>query len=146
MIKQVSEKQREWGLGPPLGLACQKALDKLNEYYNAVQSHTYLSIATICDPRFNFNVFNILMPSSTNNTKKAKIKSRFKKAFFHYQDREVGIKAARILKEQEDALETQHYDDDKDDELSDAELYWSGPLELDTETELTWYLKLLVMP
>ena len=66
--------------------------------------------------------------------------------FFQYQDREVGIKAARILKEQEDALETQHYNDDKDDELLDVELYWSGLLELDTKTELTWYLKLLVMP
>jgi hypothetical protein len=47
--------------------------------------------------------------------------------FFQYYDREVGIKAARIIKEQEDAAETQH--DDDDDELSDAELYWSGPLE-----------------
>lgn len=84
------------------------------------------------------------MPSSTDNAKKAKIKSGFKTAFFQYQDREVGIKAARILKEQEDAPETQH--DDDDDELSDAELYQSGPLELDTETEFTRYLKLPVMP
>jgi hypothetical protein len=121
-------------------------LDKLNEYYNAVQSHAHSSIAMICDPWFNFNVFNILMPSSTNNAKKAKIKSGFKIAFFQYQDREVGIKAARILKEQEDVLETQHHDDNKDDKLLDAELYRSGPLELDTETEFTRYLKLLVMP
>ena len=82
MIKRVSEKQREWGIGSPLGLAYQKALDKLNEYYNGVQSHAHSSIATICDPRFNFNVFNILMLNSTNNTKKAKIKSGFKTAFF----------------------------------------------------------------
>jgi hypothetical protein len=60
MIKQVTKKQREWGLGSPLRLACQKALDKLNEYYNAVQSHAHSSIATICDPWFNLNVFNIL--------------------------------------------------------------------------------------
>ena len=64
--------------------------------------------------------------------------------FFQYQDREVGTKAAKILKEQEDAPETQH--DDDDDELSDAELYRSGPLKLDTETEFTRYLKLPVMP
>jgi hypothetical protein len=144
MIKRVSEKQREWGMGSPLGLACQKAFDKLNEYYNSVQSHTHSSIATICDPRFNFNVFNILMPNSADNAKKAKIKSGFKTAFFQYQDREVGIKAARILKEKEDAPETQP--DDDDGELSDAELYRSGPLELDTETELTRYLKLPLMP
>jgi hypothetical protein len=82
MIKQVSEKQREWGLRSPLKLACQKALDKLNEYYTAAQSHAHSSIATICDLQFNFNVFNILMLSSTDNVKKAKIKSKFKTAFF----------------------------------------------------------------
>jgi hypothetical protein len=103
-----------------------------------------LSIATICALRFNFNMFNILMPNSADNAKKAKIKSRFKTAFFQYQDWEVGIKAARILKEKEDALETQPDVDDR--ELSDTELYQSGPLELDTETELTWYLKLPLMP
>jgi hypothetical protein len=84
MIKRVSEKQQEWGIGLPLKLACQKTLDKLNEYYNRVQSHAHLSIATICNPQFNFNVFNILMPNSTDNAKKAKIKSRFKTAFFKY--------------------------------------------------------------
>lgn len=142
MIKQVSEKQQEWGMGSPLRLACQKALDKLNEYYNRVQSHAHSSIATICDLRFNFNVFNILMPNSTDNAKKVKIKSRFKAVFFKYQDWEVGIKAARILKEREDALETQL---DEDEELLDVELYRAGPLELDTETEFTQYLKLPVM-
>jgi hypothetical protein len=64
--------------------------------------------------------------------------------FFQYQDREEGIKAARILKEQKDTPGTQH--DDDDDELSDAELYRSSPLELDTETEFTRYLKLPVVP
>jgi hypothetical protein len=145
MIKRVTEKQHEWGVGSPLGLACQKALDKLNEYYNGLQLHAHSSIATICDPRFNFNVFNILMPASTDNAKKAKIKSGFKTAFFKYQDWEVGIKAARFRKEQENAPEIQP-DDDDEGELSDAELYQNGPLELDTEIELTRYLKLPAMP
>ena len=48
-------------------------------------------------------------------------------------------------KEQENALEIQ-LDDDDEDELLDAELYQSGPLDLDTKTELTRYLKLLAMP
>jgi hypothetical protein len=144
MIKRVTEKQREWGVGSPLGLACQKALDKLNEYYNGLQSHAHSSIATICDPRFNFNVFNILMPSSTDNAKKAKIKSGFKTVFYKYQEREVEIKAARFRKEQENAPEIRP--DDDEDELLDAELYQTGPLDLDTETELTRYLKLPAMP
>ena len=73
----------------------------------------------------------------------------FKTAFFQYQDWELGIKAARILKEKEDALETQADnkgdDGNSDSELSDVELYRTSPSELDTETELTRYLKLPVM-
>jgi len=84
------------------------------------------------------------MPNSTDNAKKAKIKSRFKTAFFQYQDWEVSIKAARILKEKEDAPETQ-LDNDNNRELSDTKLYQAGPLEFDTKTEFTKYLKLLVM-
>jgi hypothetical protein len=58
----------------------------------------------------------------------------------------VGIKAARILKQNKDALETQDIEDDNDEEQSDAELYRTSPLELDTKTEFTRYLKFLVMP
>ena len=75
------------------------------------------------------------MPSSTDNAKKAKIKSGFKTAFFKYQEQEASIKAARFRIEQENAPEIQL--DDDEDEMSDAELYQSGPLDLDTKTELT---------
>jgi hypothetical protein len=47
----------------------------------------------------------------------------------------VEIKAARFCKEQENALKTQL--DDDEDELLDAELYQTGPLDLNTKTELT---------
>ena len=86
------------------------------------------------------------MPSSTDNVKKAKIKSGFKTAFYKYQEREVAIKDARFRKEQEDALEIQLDDDNEEDELLDVELYQSGPLDVEIEIELTWYLKLLAMP
>ena len=46
----------------------------------------------------------------------------------------MGIKAARILKEREDAPEKQP---DEDEELSDAELYRASPLEFDTKIEFT---------
>jgi hypothetical protein len=51
---------------------------------------------------------------------------------------------SQTLQQNENALETQE-DDDNDDELSDAELYRTGPLELETEIKLTQYLKLPVM-
>jgi hypothetical protein len=83
------------------------------------------------------------MLSLIDNVKKAKIKSGFKTVFYKYQERELKIKAARICKEQQDVPEIQP--DNDDDELSDAELYQTGLLDLDTETELTRYLKLLAM-
>ena len=51
---------------------------------------------------------------------------------------------SQTLQQNENAPETQE-DDDNDDELSDAELYRTSPLELETEIKLTQYLKLPVM-
>jgi hypothetical protein len=62
-----------------------------------------------------------IMPSSTDNAKKAKIKLGVKTVFYKYQERELEIKAARVRKEQQDALDIQL--DNDDDELLDAELY-----------------------
>jgi hypothetical protein len=144
MIKKVTEKQNEWGASSALGVACQKALDKLDEYYNAILTHGHASIATICDPRFNFNVFNIVMESNReDNGKKARIKGHFKNCFYKYQDRESNIKHARFLKEQAEAPDIR---EDEVEEESNAELYRKGPMELDTETELTKYLKQPVQP
>jgi hypothetical protein len=145
IIRRVSEKQREWGVGSPLGIACQKGLDKLNEYFNESLTHPCSSVATICDPRFNFNVFNIILESSRDdNAKRAKIKGHFKTCFYQYQDREIAIRHAKFLKEQQDAPETR--EDEIEDDESDAELYLKGPMELDPETEFTKYLKQPVMP
>ena len=84
------------------------------------------------------------MPTLADNAKKAKIKLSFKLAFFQYQDQEVGIKATRILKQNENVAETQA-DNNDNNKLSDTELYRTGPLKLETETKLTRYLKLLVI-
>lgn len=134
MIKQVLEKQCEQGIRLPLGLACQKALNKQIEYYNNIQLHAHSSITTICDLQFNFNVFNILMPTLADN---AKIKLDFKTVFFKYQDQELSIKASRILRQNEDALEAQDVNGSNNNEQLDVELYRTSPLELDTKTEFT---------
>ena len=57
MIKKLKDLQQKLGYSSPIAIAAQKALDKLNEYYNDLNSHAHSSIATICDPRFNFHVF-----------------------------------------------------------------------------------------
>ena len=57
MIKRLKELQQRLGHGSLIALAAQKALDKLNKYYNDLNSHAHSSIATICDLWFNFHVF-----------------------------------------------------------------------------------------
>jgi hypothetical protein len=57
MIKKLKELQQRLGHGSLIALAAQKALDKLNKYYNDLNSHAHSSIATICDLWFNFHVF-----------------------------------------------------------------------------------------
>jgi hypothetical protein len=85
IVQKVSEKQKEWGIESALRIACQKSLDKMNEYFKESLTHPCSSVATICDPRFNVNVFNLVMESSRDdNAKKAKIKSHFKTCFYQY--------------------------------------------------------------
>jgi hypothetical protein len=92
-------------------------------------------------------VFNLVIKSSRDdNAKKAKIRSHFKTCFYQYQDREIAVKHARFLKEQQDALETLEDEENKDEDESDAELYQKGLIELDPKTEFTKYLKQPVLP
>jgi hypothetical protein len=85
------------------------------------------------------------MPNSTDDCKKAKIKSNFKSCYFQYQDCEIAIKAAKLLKQQNNALETQE-DDKEEEELSDVELYRKGPVNPNADSKFTWYLKQTIMP
>jgi hypothetical protein len=144
LIRKVSEKQSEWGPGTPLGIACQKSLDKLTEYFTESLNHPCASVATICDPRFNVNIFNIMLnPGHQDNLKKAKIKGHFRTCFSQYQEREAEIKRVKFIREQQDAPETQ---EDSEGEESDAELYRKGPIDPDPDTEVTKYFRQQVMP
>jgi hypothetical protein len=98
MIKKLKEKRQVWG-DSSIGLARKVALEKLNESYNYFGAHPHAGIATICDPRFNYGVFNRSLPEWTGNAKKAKIMSNFKNCFIKYEDQKQAIRAARVLKE-----------------------------------------------
>jgi hypothetical protein len=54
----------------------------MNEYYKYVNKHSHSSIATMCDPCFNYAIFEKLMPGSTQDRKKAKIKTGFKEYYW----------------------------------------------------------------
>jgi hypothetical protein len=109
-------------------------LDKLNEYYNLLGAYPHAGIATICDPRFNYGLFNRLLSKSAENSKKAKIMSNFKNCYIEYEDQKQAIRAAKVLKE---ALEKpkDNSANVQDKELSNAKLYKVLLRFISTETE-----------
>jgi hypothetical protein len=106
-------------------------LDKLNEYYNNLNAHPHSSIATICDPRFNFSIFSSkLLPESTENAKQAKIMSHFKNCFAEYEDRRNAIRAAKLLQEAQNVTASTNVNQEEDE--SDAELFDGPTMLIDT--------------
>jgi hypothetical protein len=87
-----------------MGLASTKALDTMQEYYRYLSKHTYYSVATICDPRFNFYVFEKVLPDSADlhvdvRSKHRsccdKIKRDYITTFLRYQAKAQAIAAVR---------------------------------------------------
>ena len=122
MIRRLEEKCTEWGYNSPLGLASKKALDKLSEYYTGLNSHSHLAIATICDLRFNFNVFRNLWQDLDSNAHRNRVRKQFIDTFVQYKQREKALQAAVIAKQDESTATIDddiaiHLDSDSEDDL-----------------------------
>jgi hypothetical protein len=124
MIKKLEDMRSELPERSPIANATSIALKKLDDYYtlatNQQQSHS--TIATICDPRYNFNVFNIIWKDSTYSTKKNRAKAQWQDCFYRYSGRESDIRAANVINSIEDEdLDTEeqatNIDIDSEDEL-----------------------------
>jgi hypothetical protein len=62
-----------------------------------IKKQDFAVVATVCDPRFNFNVFHNLYKDSPHaNTHKIRIQKQFTKTFVKYQHRERALKAAAV--------------------------------------------------
>ena len=84
-----------FGANTTLGQACTSAYTKLDKYYKIVKKQDFAVVATVCDPRFNFNVFQNLYKDSPNaNIHKIRIQKQFTETFVKYQYRERALKAA----------------------------------------------------
>lgn len=100
-----------------------------------LHSTTCAGIATICDLRFNLSVFGVVLPSSSDDRRRQKLRLNMKECYTRYQQR---VQAIRRLKLHNNPPQTSPLSDE--DELSDAELYRSAPAAPETETELERYI------
>src|SRR5450432_393723 len=85
-----------FGSNTTLGRACSSAYKKLNKYYLLIRKQSYGSVATICDPRFNLNVFQNLWPSPTSSSNRNRVRAQFIDVFTLYENRERTIRAEHI--------------------------------------------------
>lgn len=77
MIKKLEEMKDTIPERSPIADAILIAISKLNEYYtlSTNQQRSHSTIATICNPRYNFNIFNIIWDKGTQQIKKNRAKA-----------------------------------------------------------------------
>jgi hypothetical protein len=81
MIKKLKDYQHSSDINSAIKTATQKSINKLKEYYDMLYLTTYARIATICDLRFNLSVFRVVLPSSTNNRCRQKLRLNMKECY-----------------------------------------------------------------
>ena len=65
--------------------ACTSVYAKLEEYYKMIKKQNFVVVAIVCDPRFNFNIFQNLYKDSPNtNIYKIRIQKQFIETFMKY--------------------------------------------------------------
>ena len=140
MLKKLNQKHQDQP-DSPIGQACTAASKKLEDYYNISQLHSHSAVATVCDPRFNFNVFNILWPSTTDDCKRAGIKRHFRECYYQYHERERDIATAALQ-----AAIGEATDDLVLDEVDSADELFVPQGRVDADNEWTKWMKEAPVP
>ena len=81
-----------------ISVACKALYNKLNTYYNLVtnQGLSHLSIATICDLRFNLSIYKFYIPNSIDTIKRDRARAQFVACYNQYKDCKNNIQVATI--------------------------------------------------
>jgi hypothetical protein len=79
------------------GLYCTSVYTKLDKYYKIIKKQDFAVVATVCNSRFNFNIFyNFYKDFPNINIYKIRIQKQFTETFVKYQRRERALKAAVV--------------------------------------------------
>lgn len=78
--------------------ACTAAFNKLDDYFSLATSQrsSHSTVATICDPRFNFSIFDFYLPESFHNTSKERARAQFAACYNKYKARDNDIQAEEM--------------------------------------------------
>jgi hypothetical protein len=97
LLHKLELLRTHFGANTTLGQACTSTSAKLDEYYKMIKKQDFAVVATVCDPRFNFNVFHNLYKDSPHaNTHKIQIQKQFVETFAKYQRRERALKVVAV--------------------------------------------------
>jgi hypothetical protein len=151
LLHKLELLRTHFGSNTVLGKACTSAYNQMDHYYNMIKKQNF-AVATICDPQFNFNVFQNLYLGSDGDTHRARIRKQFEDVFGQYEQRELGLQAASLSENtvgDEDAIQR---DSDSESDLfkprgiSNFELEYTKwmkqrPVERDTDILRYWASK-----
>jgi hypothetical protein len=94
LLNKLELLKTAFGANTQLGEACTSAYDKMDEYYKMIKKQNFAIVATICDPRFNFNVFQNLWQDLDGNAHRNRVRKQFIDTFTQYEQQEKALQAA----------------------------------------------------